>query len=164
MTEKKLPDWAAIEGQYRAGVDSVNAMAAKYGVSEGAVRARAKKHGWSRDPAATKRQIVRCAMAGITNGITNEVIRKTIEQAAADDVADMERGLRISRQCLKNLEDAAMTAVEPKEIKIIVDATAAAIDSIRRIRSLDDGLEKDADHGDSETTQAASEIRRALGL
>lgn len=136
-TEKKAPDWLAIEGEYRAGVKSVNAIAADHEISEGAIRKRAKKEGWGRDPSGTKRQIVKAAMAGGTNNGTNIALR-TIEEAAALDIADMERGLRINRQCLINLETAAESAVEPREIKVIVEATSSAIESIRKIRGLDD--------------------------
>lgn len=38
-----------------------------------------------------KREIVAAHMAGVTNGITNDVVRN-IEDAAREDVADMERG------------------------------------------------------------------------
>ena len=140
MGNKKITDWLAIEGEYRAGVDSVNAIAAKYGVSEGAIRARAKKYGWTRAPARTKRAIVSARMAGIAKDVTNDVVRK-INEAADENVRDMECGLRINRLCLVNLEAAAEAATEPKEIKIIVDAAAAALDSIRKICELDSGGE-----------------------
>lgn len=67
-----------------------------------------------------------------------QVALSEIEDAAALDIADMERGLRITRLCLVNLETAAETAKEPREIKVIVEATGAAVDSIRKIRGLDD--------------------------
>ena len=69
-------------------------------------------------------------MAGITNGVTNNVVSK-INEAVDENILDMERGLRINRLCLVNLEAAAEAATEPKEIKIIVDAAGAALDSIR---------------------------------
>lgn len=44
----KNVDWLAIEGRYRVGASSVNAIAKEFGVTEGAIRSRAKKLGWSR--------------------------------------------------------------------------------------------------------------------
>lgn len=41
-------DWTAVEREYRAGVLSNQAIAAEYGVTEGAIRKRAKKGGWVR--------------------------------------------------------------------------------------------------------------------
>ncbi|MCL2791284.1 MAG: hypothetical protein FWD79_11715 [Desulfobulbus sp.] len=162
QNEKKTPDWLAIEGEYRVGVESVNAIAAKHGVTEGAIRARAKKNGWSRDPASAKRQIVRAAMAGITNDVTNDAIRK-INAAADLAVEDMQRGLRINRMCLLNLESAAASATEPKEIKVIVEATGAAILAIRKICELDEipGARKE----DEEMSEAELDAElKKLGL
>ncbi len=42
------PDWEAIESAYRAGVLSLRDIGEKYGVTEGAIRKRAKKLGWAR--------------------------------------------------------------------------------------------------------------------
>lgn len=137
QTDKKAPDWVAIEGEFRAGSDSLRTIADRHGITEGTIRARAKKYGWSRDAAKTKRQIVASRMAGVTQDVTQAVMRN-IEDAATEDVADMERGLRINRLCLLNLETAAQESTEPREIKIIVEATGAAIESIRKIRGLDD--------------------------
>ncbi|ORJ47979.1 hypothetical protein B2M27_23135 [Kluyvera intermedia] len=42
------PDWEAIESAYRAGVMSLREIGAQYGVSEGAIRKKAKKLDWVR--------------------------------------------------------------------------------------------------------------------
>jgi len=42
------PDWEAIESAYRAGVLSLRVIGAQYGVTEGAIRKRAKNLGWER--------------------------------------------------------------------------------------------------------------------
>lgn len=50
---KALPDWERIEADYRAGLLSLREIGAKGGgVTEGAIRKRAKKLGWTRDLAA----------------------------------------------------------------------------------------------------------------
>ncbi|OCG46009.1 hypothetical protein A9G28_11050 [Gilliamella sp. Fer1-1] len=43
------PDWEAIESAYRAGVLSIREIASKNGITDGAIRKRAKKENWSRD-------------------------------------------------------------------------------------------------------------------
>lgn len=48
----RKPDWEAIETAYRAGVMSLREIAAQHGISEGAIRKRAKRDDWSRDLAA----------------------------------------------------------------------------------------------------------------
>lgn len=44
-----IPDWEAIESAYRAGVLSLRDIGDKYGVTEGAIRKRAKKFEWVRN-------------------------------------------------------------------------------------------------------------------
>ena len=48
-TEKRNVDWDAIERDYRAGVLSLREIGASQSVTEGAIRKRAKRDGWSRD-------------------------------------------------------------------------------------------------------------------
>lgn len=49
MTDEKKPvDWAEIERDYRAGTMSIRELAAWYGLSDTAIRKRAKKDGWER--------------------------------------------------------------------------------------------------------------------
>lgn len=55
QTEKVAPDWERIEADYRAGVLSVREIAASHGITEGAIRKRAKRDGWARDLAAKVR-------------------------------------------------------------------------------------------------------------
>ena len=45
----KKADWERIEQDYRAGVKSLREIAGENGISEGAIRKRAKRDGWSRD-------------------------------------------------------------------------------------------------------------------
>ena len=50
------PDWEAIETAYRAGVMSLREIASQHGISEGAIRKRAKRDDWSRDLNAKNQQ------------------------------------------------------------------------------------------------------------
>lgn len=52
-------DWEAIDREYRAGQLSVSEIARQYGVSEGAIRKRAKRDGWTRPLAKAVRETVR---------------------------------------------------------------------------------------------------------
>ncbi|WP_374697296.1 hypothetical protein LQZ44_12035 [Alcaligenes nematophilus] len=47
--KKAAPDWERIEADYRAGLLSVREIAASQGITEGAVRKRAKRDDWTRD-------------------------------------------------------------------------------------------------------------------
>jgi hypothetical protein len=47
--KKPAPDWERIEADYRAGLLSVREIAATHGITEGAIRKRAKRDDWQRD-------------------------------------------------------------------------------------------------------------------
>lgn len=134
----KQTDWVAIEGLYRADARrSIRSIADEYGVTEGAVRARAKKHGWTRDPQSTKRELVRAAMSGASHGVTHGEVRNLIESEADRDVADMQAGLYLFRKSLRRLDAMLDLSEEAKDIKVIVESAKIAVDGIRRIRGLD---------------------------
>lgn len=52
MAEKKVIDWEKIELDYRAGVKSLREIASEQGVSDTAIRKRAKRDDWVRDLSA----------------------------------------------------------------------------------------------------------------
>jgi hypothetical protein len=47
-TDKPTTDWEKISGHYRAGTRSLRDIGKEYGVTEGAIRKRAKAEGWPR--------------------------------------------------------------------------------------------------------------------
>lgn len=167
----KNVDWIAIEGAYRAGVDSLRTIAGAHGLSEAAIRKTAKKNGWSRDPTGTKRAIVNARMASSSQGAQGgtqegaQCAQGQIAAAANDDIRDMERGLKVHRLCLMALEKAAEEATEPKEIKVITEAASLAITGIRKIRGLDTPTPADAADIDAaiEAELAQLERRRQVG-
>lgn len=50
--EKKQRDWERIEAQYRANTLSLREIASEHGITEGAIRKKAKAEGWERDLSA----------------------------------------------------------------------------------------------------------------
>lgn len=48
-TETPATDWDAIEREYRLGIRANTAIARSHGITEGAIRKRAKAEGWTRD-------------------------------------------------------------------------------------------------------------------
>ncbi|TDV04676.1 hypothetical protein [Paraburkholderia caballeronis] len=160
----KNTDWIAVEGAYRAGIDSLRTIGQKYGVSEAMIRKKARQQGWARDPASTKRAIVNTHMAVGAQGGTQEGAQcalETIRTAAHDDIADMERGLRVHRLCLAALEKAAEGTTEPKEIKIITEAASLAVAGIRKIRGLDTPTPADAKDIDAAIEAELAQLERS---
>lgn len=133
-------NFADAEVDYRAGTMSVNAIATKHGIPEPTLRREAKKRGWVKGLSSTKRMMVRDAMAGadLANKMTNDEVRQNQLTAAEQDVADMNSGLGVARSAIAALASMVPAADGPAKIKAIVDANKAAIDTIRKIRGLDE--------------------------
>jgi uncharacterized protein YjcR len=130
-------DWIAVEGAYRAGTKSLRDIAAEYGTASSTIKSRAKKHGWIQDASGTKRRIVADRMAGIAHQVAQNAMCE-IESAATHDVEDMLQGLGVARVCLRRLTAIAEQSEDAKEIKTIAEANKIAVETIRRIRGLDD--------------------------
>ena len=57
--------------------------------------------------------------------------------AAAEDIEDMNRGLSVARRVLEKLFIVVDRLEDPRDLKVVVEANRAAIETIRKIRSLD---------------------------
>lgn len=129
-------------------------IAEEIGVTEGAVRIRAKREGWGpRNAPEQKRALVASAAAGITKSITTIVPRteaeKAISAAADEDIADMVLALSVGRKLLLRCaelldmtaegEDGKLVAVlGPKDLNQVAGTWRSAVDGIRKIRGLDE--------------------------
>lgn len=138
MSTKKPINWHAIEVEYITSNRPVLQIANDHGVTEGAIRARAKKHGWVRDILPAKRAKVAQRIAGITSGATSDDVRNALEKDVDDSVADMRAGLVLARCCIERLSGMVDAASDAKEIKVIAEANRIAVETIRSIRGLDD--------------------------
>lgn len=139
MTASQKPDWLIIETAYRAGKRSLRDIASDQGISEGAIRKRAKKQGWVRDAASIVRESVKAHMAGAgAQDGTQTALRTTIEQATQSGIADMENGLANARLVLWRVAEMLDSITKPSDLKTLNDANAGAIETIRRIRQLDE--------------------------
>ena len=133
----KSVDWIAVEGAYRAGIKTLREIAAEYGTAPSTIKSRAKRHGWVQDASGTKRRIVADRMSGIAHGVAQNAMCE-IQSAATQDIDDMDSGLSVARTCLRRLLVMAEHAEDVREIKSIVESNKIAIETIRRIRGLDD--------------------------
>lgn len=146
---KTTPDWIAIEGDFRVGSKSLRLMASEHGTSEGTIRRKAKKEGWVRDPTGTKRHMVAARLAGVTQGSTQCVMRQ-IEDEATQDVRDMRDGLTVYRNILTGMVVASEAITDPRDAKVVAEATEKAINGIRTIRGLDDPSKAEFEDIDAE--------------
>lgn len=110
------PDWEAIESAYRAGLLSLREIASQNGISDTAIRKRAKKDGWVRDLAAkiqskaddlVRRREVRTEVR--TENVTSE---RELVEATAEVIAnvrmehrgDIRRARKLANSLLDELE------------------------------------------------------------
>ncbi|HHG4356353.1 TPA: hypothetical protein ACPWEY_000041 [Pseudomonas aeruginosa] len=135
------PDWDAIHSEYRAGQLSNVMLGKKHGVTEGAIRKRAKAEGWQKDLAGEVRHQVK-------EKLVREEVRapsardKDIVEAAANtgvDVVrrhrrDIAKGHGLVNLLFQQLEQAATVRDELEDA--VMDETAGDENSQRRNRML----------------------------
>lgn len=116
---RKTADWEAIELRYRAGTESLRCIAASFDITEGAIRQRAKKEGWSRDLQARVRQATEAALLrkAATHDVRTEREAVEVEAEIRSEVIlrhrkDIQRGRALSMTMLGELE--AMTTAPLK--------------------------------------------------
>lgn len=84
MAETRSIDWETISTLYRSGVRSLRDIATEHGISEGAIRKRAKSEGWPRDLSekikAKAAELVR--IEAVRNGTQVPNERTVVEQNA----------------------------------------------------------------------------------
>jgi hypothetical protein len=109
-------DWIAIELEYRAGIKSSRTLASEFGVTEGAIRKRAKKDEWQRDLASKIRakadDLVRTAtvrsQVRTEDAISERVLVEVNAQVQTNIIlshrTDIQRARKITMSLLSELE------------------------------------------------------------
>lgn len=138
--KKPKYNFSDAESDYRSGILSVNAIATKHGIPEATLRREVKKLGWIKGLASTKRAMVSDAMAGadLTKQLTNDEVRQNQLSEAQHDITDMRNGLSVARACIAALINMVPAMDNPRDIKTAVEANKGAIETIRKIRGLDE--------------------------
>lgn len=112
---EKATDWEAVHAEYRSGQLSNVLLGKKYGVSEGAIRKRAKADGWQKDLAGAVRERVREKLVREevrTPNVRDEVIVETAATTGAEVVRrhrkDIAKGHGLASMLFEQLEYAAI--------------------------------------------------------
>ncbi|PKH18842.1 MULTISPECIES: hypothetical protein [Pseudomonas] len=144
MTTKQ-PDWEAIERAYRAGSLSIRTIAERQGVSDTAIRKKAKVQGWARDLSDQVRKEVRSKLVRgeVRNdqGANCELDAEIIEEAA-------EEGARVVRSHRRDIRKATNLA------NLLMDDL---LSTIRRREEIEEDIE-------AETSEDNNGMRRASML
>lgn len=109
-------DWEAVERDYRAGILSLREIGSRHGCTEGAIRKRAKKEGWTRDLEAkiqqkaedlVRKQAVRDEVRSSQSANEKEIVEAnaqailTVRMSHRSDIA---ASRDLSRQLLEELK------------------------------------------------------------
>lgn len=144
MTTKQ-PNWEAIERAYRAGSLSIRTIAERQGVSDTAIRKKAKALGWARDLSDQVRKEVRSKLVRgeVRNdqGANCELDAEIIEEAA-------EEGARVVRSHRRDIRKATNLA------NLLMDDL---LSTIQRREEIEEDIE-------AETSEDNNGMRRASML
>ena len=148
-TDRKALDWERIESQYRAGLMSLREIADDHGISEGAIRKRAKRDDWARDLGAKIQQraddLVRKAEVRAEVRSTQSATEREVIEASALRIAQV-RGehrhdiTRMRSLILRLLAECEAEAADPGVFAGIGEILRAPDD--RGIDKLNDAYQK----------------------
>lgn len=144
MTTKQ-PDWEAIERAYRAGALSIRTIAERNGISDTAIRKKAKAAGWARDLSEQVRKEVR-----------NKLVRGEVRD---DQCANPERDAEIVEEAAE--EGATVVRSHRRDIRKATNLANLLMDdlltTIQQRESIENAIEE-------ETKEDSSGIRRGAML
>lgn len=138
MAARKSIDWLAVEGAFRAGTESIASIGRRLGVSEGSVRAAARKYGWVRDPEGVKSQRVKAALAGSDGDVTSTDTGATLDAETERDVRVMRCASEFYEGVVMNSQSSYALATNPRDQKIVIESTTVATTMYRKIRGLEE--------------------------
>lgn len=117
--QKPGPEWDRIELDYRAGIKSLRQIAGEHGISEGAIRKRAKRDEWTRDLSEriqdkaeqlVRKEAVRSEVRAERSASEREVVDANAQAVANIRLAhrrDIQRARKITNALLDELEQQA---------------------------------------------------------
>ena len=124
----KPTDWERIELDYRAGIKTLRQIAGEHGISEGAIRKRAKRDDWTRDLSERiqdkAEQLVRKEAVRSSVRAESTVSERVLVEANAQAVADVRlahrkdihRARRLANALLEELEKQTGQVPELQEL------------------------------------------------
>jgi uncharacterized membrane protein len=153
--KKAAPDWERIEADYRAGILSVREIAGTHGLTEGAIRKRAKRDDWQRD--LSKRIQDKAEALVRTSEVRTEVRTENapsdavIVEANAKVIAD----IRLAhRKDISRARKVAMSLLGELEI---------ATDNIELFEELGNFLRSDDDKGQDKRNDVYQRVISSVG-
>lgn len=110
VPEKKAKtDWESIERDYRAGVLSIREIAKLHGITDGAIRKKAKENGWLRDLTEKVNAKVRSDLVRSEVRTADAQTERAIVEVAAAQVVHV---VRDHRTVIKRMHSIALSLLE----------------------------------------------------
>ena len=141
----KQPDWEAIERAYRAGSLSIRTIAERNGVSDTAIRKKAKAIGWTRDLSEQVRKEVR-----------NKLVRGEVRD---DQCANPERDAEIVEEAAE--EGATVVRSHRRDIRKASNLANLLMDDLLTTIQRREEIEEEIE---AETSEDSNGMRRATML
>lgn len=120
MSDEKIPDWAAIEVDYRLGIKALRQIASEQGITEGAIRKRARKEDWERDLAAKVQSKADALVRkeAVRNSVRKAIPESEIINSNARDVADVQLNQRGDIQRARSLCNSLLAELEAQTANV----------------------------------------------
>ncbi|WP_019558489.1 hypothetical protein [Thioalkalivibrio sp. ALE12] len=147
MAERKQYDWEAIAREYKAGQLSIREIGKKHGVTDGAIRQRAKRHGWKRDLSDEVRRQAKSQALRDSLRSTNASDEEIIEEAA-------KRGSEVIQTHRRDIRDG----------REIVEMMLSELKAECQHHELLSELAEQRIQGEDMDARAANAVRRAVSL
>lgn len=123
------PDWERIELDYRAGIKTLRQIAGENGITEGAIRKRAKRDDWTRDLSEriqdkaeqlVRKDVVR-KLVRAESALTERVLVDANAQAVADVRLSQRRLIQRKQAIVESLMHELEAQVGPENAALLAD-------------------------------------------
>jgi len=142
MAERKQVDWESVERDYSAGLLSLREIGDKHGVTEGAIRKKAKKEEWVRDLTAKIAKktddLVRKEMVRSEVRSEKTISEKEVIEANAQAIVNVKLKHRTSIGRLNSVVDSLLAEIEVlnkdksvENLPMRVDVTKKLMDTLK---------------------------------
>lgn len=153
--KKAAPDWERIEADYRAGLLSVREIAGTHGITEGAIRKRAKRDDWQRD---LSKRIQDKAEAMVRTAEVRTPVRTEStpsDRAIVEANAEVIAGIRLAhRKDIARSRRLAMSLLEELEVET---------DNIELFRQLGEMLRSPDERGNDKRNDLYMKVISSAG-
>lgn len=152
MPRLTAEQWLELEIAYRAGTATNEELATKYGCHVSAIKQRAKKGGWIREPAETKRRMVEAKLsAPEPQTVQGQVpaaqpaVREILEAQADIDAQVLNEAARMFGLAIVKATAMVEASPGPSSLKDAVTAGRTATQGYKDVRGLNEKPPEESD-------------------